>query len=159
MATIRKYVPLSRIVMIMAFSAIVMGSVFIAQGVVKAGWISEAMRVEQVTLGLSEEAIARGEIIDSAGKAQEAGDVIREHRRNIAASYEELIEESGRFDPTNPRHLSYGQALNMENYLYMAVLGFGVTQMAIASGAFMIFTGLGLGAASIALRKRKAPAA
>jgi len=113
-----------------------------------------AMRIEQVTLGLDETAVAKGDFIDSAGEAQAAGDTIREHRRGIAPTYDELLG-GGSFNATNPEHLSYAQALNMENYLYLAVLGFGVTDMVIASGAFMIVMGVALGATSLALRKRK----
>jgi len=42
----------------------------------------------------------------------------------------------------------------MENYLYLAVLGFGVTDMVIASGTFMVVMGIGLGTTSIVLRRR-----
>jgi len=39
----------------------------------------------------------------------------------------------------------------MENYLYLAVLGFGVTTVIIGTGAFMIITGLALGATGVVL--------
>jgi len=81
---------------------VVIGSVFIAQAVEKNNWMREAMRVEHVTLGLSEEQIAEGQVIDSLEEAQGAGDNIREHRRNIAPTYEDLLS-GGRFDPTNPK--------------------------------------------------------
>ena len=155
MAHLSRYMPLSRIVMIMAVVTLVIGIVFIVQGVTKAEWMKDAMRVEQVTLGIEESAVAKGDVVDSASEAQRAGDTIREHRRGIAPTYDDLLG-GGRFDPTNPEHLSYAQALNMENYLYLAVLGFGVTEMVIASGGFMIATGIALGATSVALRGRKA---
>lgn len=154
MVRIQQYSPLSMIVMIMAVVALVMGIFFIAQGVIKADWMRGTMRIEQVTLGLDETAVADGEFVDSAGEAQAAGDTIREHRRGIAPTYDELLG-GGRFNSTNPEHLTYAQALNMENYLYLAVLGFGVTDIVIASGAFMIAMGIALSATSIALRKRK----
>jgi len=155
MARLSRYLPLSRIVLIMAVVTLVIGIVFIVQGVTKAEWMKDAMRVEQVTLGIEESAVAKGDVVDSASEAQHAGDTIREHRRGIAPTYDDLLS-GGRFDPTNPEHLSYAQALNMENYLYLAVLGFGVTDMVIASGGFMIATGIALGATSVALRGRKA---
>lgn len=154
MTRIGRYMPLSRIVMIMAVVALVMGIVFIVQGVSKVDWMRDAMRLEQVTLGLDEAAVARGDVVDSAREAQHAGDTIREHRRGIASTYDELLA-GGRFDAGNQTHLSYAQALNMENYLYLAVLGFGVTDMVIASGAVMITMGIALGATSMALRRRK----
>jgi len=154
MASLRRYLPLSRIVMIVAVAALVMGVVFIVQGVTKANWMSDAMRLEQVTVGIDETAVAAGDVVDSAKESQAAGDTIREHRRGIAPTYGDLLGE-GRYDPLNPQHLSYAQALNMENYLYLGVLGFGVTDMAIASGSFMILAGIGLGATSLALRRSR----
>jgi hypothetical protein len=136
---------------------VAMGAAFIFQGLTKAHWLEEAMRAEGVTLGITEELVAKGEVVDSAAEAQRAGDIIRSDRRAIAPTYQELLG-GGRFDPTNPRHLAYAQALNMENYLYLAVLAFGVTTMAIASGAAMIVLGLSLGAVGLALlRSRSAP--
>ncbi len=141
---------LAILVLILGVVGMVVGSVFIAQAVEKDNWMREAMRVEQVTLSLSDEQIAAGQVIDSLEEAQIAGDTIREHRRNIAPTYEDLLG-GGRYDPTNPEQLSYAQALNMENYLYLAVLGFGVTTVIIGTGAFMIITGFALGVTGIVL--------
>ena len=157
MAHLSRYMPLSRIVMIMAVVTLVIGIVFIVQGVTKAEWMKDAMRVEQVTLGIEESAVAKGDVVDSASEAQRAGDTIREHRRGIAPTYDDLLG-GGRFDPTNPEHLSYAQALNMENYLYLAVMGFGLTDAVLGSGVFMVVVGIGLstgGIAVFALARRK----
>jgi hypothetical protein len=151
MSVVTKYLWI--VVLSLSVAAFALGVVFIVQGVTKADWMEDAMRIEQVTLGLDETAIANGELIDSAGEAQAAGDVVREHRRGIASTYDELLGE-GHFDPTNPEHLSYAQALNMENYLYLAVLGFGVTQMLIGSGVFMLVTAAALGGTGLVLRRR-----
>lgn len=148
MVRISRY--LAIMVLLAGVVGVVIGSVFIAQAVEKNNWMSEAMRVEQVTFSLSEEQIAEGEVIDTAEEAQVAGDTIKEHRRNIASTYEDLLG-GGRFDPTNLEHLSYAQALNMENYLYLAVLGFGVTTVIIGTGAFMIIMGIALGATGVVL--------
>jgi hypothetical protein len=56
-----------------------------------------------------------------------------------------------RFDPTDPKQLTYAQALNLENYLYLAVIGFGLAQSVIANGVFMIVTGIALGGTGAAL--------
>jgi len=148
MLRINRY--LVMVVLLLGLMSVVIGSVFIAQALEKNNWMKSAMRVEKVTLGLSEEQIEKGEIVDTAEEAQIAGDTIREHRRNIAQTYDELLGE-GRFDPTNPQHLSYAQALNMENYLYLAVLGFGVTRVILGAGVFMILTGIALGATGVVL--------
>ncbi len=94
--------------------------------------------------------MAAGEVIDSFPEALAAGDTIREHRRGIAATYEDLLGE-GHFDPANPEHLTYAQALNLENYLYLAVVAFGLTQIVTASGVFMVITGIALGGTGIVL--------
>jgi len=141
---------LAILVLLLGVVSVVIGAVFVAQAVEKDNWMSEAMRVEHVTLGLDEAAVAKGEVVDTAKEAQIAGDTIREHRRNIAQTYDELLG-GGRYDPNNPQHLSYAQALNMENYLYLAVLGFGVTTVIIGVGAFMIITGFALGGTGVVL--------
>ena len=141
---------LAIMVLLAGVVGVVIGSVFITQAVEKNNWMKEAMRVEQVTFSLAEEQIAEGEVIDTAEEAQVAGDTIKEHRRNIASTYEDLLG-GGRFDPTNLKQLSYAQALNMENYLYLAVLGFGVTTVIIGTGAFMIIMGIALGATGVVL--------
>ena len=139
---------LAIVVVLLGVVGIAMGGVFVGQGVVKNNQLVEAMQVEQVRLPLQEG--KEPSLIDSSAEAQAAGDLIREHRRGIAPTYQELLGE-GRFDPTNPQHLSYAQALNMENYLYLAVVGFGLIQSVMASGAFMIITGLALGATGLVL--------
>jgi len=141
---------LAIMVLLLGVVGVVIGVVFVAQAVEKNNWMSEAMRIERVTLGIDEAAVANGEVVDTTAEAQVAGDAIREHRRNIAPTYEDLLG-GGRFDPTNPKQLSYAQALNMENYLYLAVLGFGVTTVIIGTGVFMIITGLALGASGVVL--------
>ena len=132
-------------VLLLGLVSFAMGIAFIVQGQATAGYMRDAMQQEQITLGLEE-----GEVVDSAAEAQAAGDVVREHRHGISETYSELLGE-GRFDPTNPAHLSYAQALNLENYLYLAVLGFGVTTAVTVSGVFMIVTGIALGGTGIVL--------
>lgn len=144
-------------VLLLGVVAIVVGAVFIYQAYDKESWMKEAMQVEKVTLGLTAEQIAAGELIDTAAEAQAAGDTIREHRRSIASSYQELLG-GGQYDPTDPAQLSYAQALNMENYLYLAVLGFGVTTVIYGVGAFMMVTGLALVGTGVVLLRSKAQA-
>lgn len=139
---------ISLLVILVALVGIVMGAVFVGLGMAKNNQLVEAMRVEQVKLSLEEG--AESTLIDTAAEAEAAGNLIREHRRNIASSYQELLGE-GRYDPTNPEHLTYAQALNMENYLYLAVIGFGLIQAVIGSGVFMIITGFALGGTGVVL--------
>ena len=138
----------SMAVLLLGLVAVVFGGVFIGLGVAKNNQLVTAMSQEQVNLSLEEGAPPT--LIDNMSKAQAAGDLIREHRRGIAPTYQDLLG-GGKYDPTNPKHLSYSQALNMENYLYLAVVGFGLTQAVMASGVFMVVTGLALGGMGFAL--------
>jgi len=140
---------LAIMVLLLGVVGIVMGAVFIGLGVARNNQLKEAMRVEHVTLGI-ESAATKGEVIDSLGEAMVAGDTVREHRRGIAATYEDLLGGE-HFDPTKPSHLSYAQALNLENYLYLAVVAFGLTQSVMASGVFMVTTGIALGGTGLVL--------
>ena len=150
MTRINRY--LAILVLLLGVVGVVVGSIFIAQAVEKENWMKQAMRQEKITLGLSDAQIKQGEIVDTAKEAQTAGDTIREHRRGLAPTYNDLMA-GGKFDPTNPKHVTYMQALNLENYLYLSVLGFGVTTIALGIGVFMIVTGIALGVTGMVLFK------
>lgn len=142
---------LAMLVLFFGLIAVILGAVFISQGIVKNNLLKQAMAVEQVRLPLHpEEENAPPSLIDTPEEAQAAGDIIRGHRHAIAPTYQDLLG-SGKFDPTNPQHLSYAQALNMENYLYLGVLAFGLTQVVTVSGVFMVITGLALGATGVVI--------
>jgi hypothetical protein len=134
------------IVIVLAVVSLVMGVVFVQQGFAKEALLTEAMKQEQIELNGVEG------IIDTAAEAQIAGDTVREHRHGIAPTYGDLLGE-GRFDPTKTEQLTYAQALNLENYLYLAVASFGLTTIAKATGAFMFIMGLALGATGLGLIK------
>ena len=146
----RKIKFLAVCVMLAGLASIAIGATFIAEGVGKDNYLKEAMREEQITVGLGHEDLESGDLVDSGAEAQAAGDTIREHRRGIAATYEELLGE-GRFDPSNPDHLTYAQALNLENYLYLAAAAFGLTTVVIVSGIFMIISGLAFSGTGLVL--------
>jgi hypothetical protein len=139
---------LSIIVVLLGVVALVVGLAFIGLGVARNYELKDAMRSEHVTLGIEGE--DTGQVIDSLNESIVAGDTIREHRRGIAPTYEDLLQ-GGRYDPTNPQQLTYAQALNLENYLYLAVVAFGLTQAVMGTGAFMILTGLAISATGVAL--------
>jgi len=141
---------IGRILLVLAVVAIAMGIVFIYQGIAKDNLVRGEMQAEKVTYGLPKEAVARGEVIDTAEKAQKVADTVKEHRHNIAPTYNDLLK-GGKYDPTNPQHLTYSQAINLENYLYLGVLALGLTTVVLASGIFMVVTGIATGATGIAL--------
>jgi hypothetical protein len=116
------------------------------QGFVKEAFLTEAMKQEQIELDGVEG------IIDTAEEARLAGDTVREHRHGIAPTYGDLLGE-GRFNPAEPEQLTYAQALNLENYLYLAVASFGIFTVVKAIGAFMVVTSLALGATGFGLMR------
>jgi hypothetical protein len=134
---------ISIVVALLGIAAIVIGAVFVGLGMSRNSELTQAMRQEKVSLGIEQSDAQAGQVIDSLGEALKAGDTIREHRRSIAPSYSDLLA-GGQYDPTNPRQLTYSQAMNLENYLYLAVVAFGLTQAVMGNGAFMVLTGLAL---------------
>jgi hypothetical protein len=146
---------LSIVVIVLGIIAIVVGGIFVWQGFAKNNLLVTAMQDEKITLGIESDKISAGEVIDSAAEAQIAGDTVREHRHGIAPTYGDLLGGQ-QFNPTNPQQLTYAQALNLENYLYLAVLGFGVTQIALGVGGFMIIVGIALGVTGIVLFRIRA---
>ncbi len=148
MTRISRY--LAIVVLLLGIVGIVIGSVFIYQGVAKENMIKTAMRSENVTYLLPVEEVAKGNVVDTAEEAQTIADKVKEHRHSIAPTYDALLA-GGKYDATNPKHLTYSQAINLENYLYLGVLAFGLVTVVLGSGVFMIATGLGLGAVGIVL--------
>ena len=137
---------LGLIVILFGVIALAMGIVFVVQGFDKEAWLVQAMKQEQIKMP-----DASDTIVDSAELAQAAGDLVREHRRGIAPTYGDLLGGE-LFNPTDPKQLTYVQALNLENYLYLAVTAFGVFTVVKVTGAFMIVMGLALGATGYTLR-------
>ena len=132
-------------VMALGLVAVIIGVVFVCQALTKQFWMQDAMVKEKVSLSyLGIQGANADTIIKDMDTAQKAADTVREHRHTISPSYKELLG-SGKYDPTNTKQLTYAQAMNLENYLYLAVLGFGVVLIALGAGIFMIVTGLGLG--------------
>ncbi len=138
------------IVLILAVVSLAVGATFVTQAVEKENWMRQAMQAEKVTLNIPETEAKSGNVVDTPEEAQKAADTVREHRHTIAPTYSDLLA-GGKYDPNNPKHLTYSQAINMENYLYLSVLGFGVTTIITGIGAFMILVGIALGAVGIVL--------
>lgn len=138
------------LIIVLGVAAIVIGGVFIGEGVAKNNLIVNRMNIEKVSLALDPNKPNIYTAINNAEDAQKAADTIAEHRRSIAPTYQDLLG-GGRFNSSNTTHLTYAQAMNLENYLYMAVTAFGLIQVTMASGAFMVITGLALGGGGLAL--------
>jgi len=140
--TVRK---LGLVVIIFGIIALAMGIVFVQQGFANEAWLTRTMASEQITMP-----DGSGTIVDNAALAEAAGDIVREHRHGIAPTYGDLLGE-GHFNPADPAQLTYAQAMNIENYLYLAVTAFGVFLVVKAAGAFMIVMGLALGVTGYSL--------
>jgi len=141
---------LGLVVVLLGVVALAIGVVFVVEGFAKNNLIVDRMNVEKVSLAIDPDNPGVYTQINNASEAQQAADTIAKHRRSIAPTYQELLA-GGQFDPTNPKHLTYAQAMNLENYLYMAVTAFGLIQVTMASGGFMIITGLAISGVGLAL--------
>jgi len=131
-------------VLLVGVVSMVLGIVFVQQGFAQEDFLITAMEQEQITIdGIDG-------IVDSADKALLAGNTVREHRRGIAPTYGDLLGGE-RYNPTDLKQLSYAQALNLENYLYLAVASLGIFTVVKATGAFMIIVGLALGGTGVVL--------
>ena len=141
---------LAIVILFLGLVAVVLGGVFIGEGIVKNNFIVERMKVEKVALALDPNNPQQLTPVTDAASAQKAADKIAQDRRAIAPTYQDLLA-GGKFDPTNPKDVTYAQAMNLENYLYMAVTAFGLVQVVMATGVFMVVTGLALGGTGAAL--------
>jgi len=136
---------LGLVVIFFGVIALAMGIVFVQQGFAKEAWLVQTMKQEQITMPNEP-----GTIVDNAKLAEAAGDIVREDRHKIAPTYGDLLGGE-HFNPTNPTQVTYAQAMNIENYLYLAVTAFGVFTVVKATGAFMVVMGLALGATGYSL--------
>ncbi len=131
---------LAIIVLLSGVIALVMGTVFIVQGVAKNKVITEAMQLEQATYEREEEIEG---IIDTPEEAQLMASILREHRLDIGL-YTELARD-------DPRRDTILKAMTMENSLNLAQLGYGVTTVVIVSGVSMVIMGIALGGTGLGL--------
>jgi len=136
---------LGLVVIIFGIIALAMGIVFVQQGFAQENWLMQTMTQEQITMP-----DGSGTIVDNEATARAAGDLVREHRHLISPTYGDLLGGEN-FNPADPTQLTYAQAMNIENYLYLAVTAFGVFTVVKAAGAFMIVMGLALGTTGYAL--------
>jgi uncharacterized membrane protein len=139
---------LAMLVMVLGIVSVALGATFIGLSAQKNNYVTNELRQQNVTVGLTKEQIANGEIVDNARKAQLAAETIAKHLQNIAPTYNDLmaLNPSGKYDPANPTDLKYTQGLNMENSFNIAVLSFGVIQQTIATGIALVIIGIAVGA-------------
>ncbi len=131
---------LGRVVLLLGVVALVIGAVFIGQGIVKNTMITEAMQEEQITYGGAEEIDG---VINTAAEAELMAGVLKEHRMELGV-YSELDRE-------DPQRASILNAMTMENSLNLAQLGYGVVTVVIVSGIFMVIIGLAVSGTGLML--------
>lgn len=151
---VRRTKYLAMIVVVLGIVSLVMGAAFIGLAVQKNNYVVSALRQQKVTLGLTKDQIANGEVVDNAQKAQIASDTLGQHLQSIAGgTYSDLMvaNKTGKYDPTDPKDLTYTQGLNMQNAFNLAVLSFGVIQETMATGAALIVIGIAVGATGLVL--------
>lgn len=132
---------------------LIIGMAFIGLAVQKNNLVTSELRAQNVTLGLSQEQINNGQVVDNAQTAQAAADILAKHLKSIAPTYGDLMTQNpnGRYDPSNPTNLTYTQGLNMENSMNLAVLSFGVIQVAEVTGGALVAIGFAVGATGLIL--------
>ena len=132
---------LSVAVFILAAIVVVMGIIYVYFGISKSILVRDVMRDERITYLLPREEVERGKVVDTADEAQRVADAIRAHRHTIATTYDDLLK-GGQYDPANAEHLTYSQAINLENYLYLGVMAFGLTTVVLTNGIILFVIGL-----------------
>ncbi len=141
----KKYLTL--LVIALGLIGLVIGGAFIGISIQKNNYLVSSLRAQKITLGLTQEQIAAGKVVDNSQTALAASQVLNEHLSSIAPTYGDLMASNatGRFDPSDPRDLTYAQGLNLENSMNLAVLSFGVIQETMATGAALAVIGLAVG--------------
>jgi hypothetical protein len=144
------------IVIVLGVISLVVGAVFIGVGVQKGNYITDNLKAQQVTLGLSKDQIAAGQYVDNAARAQVAAETLAAHLKSISPTFSALTAKnsSGKFDPTNATNLDYGQGLNMENSLNMVVMGYGVVQETEILGITLVVIGLAITLVGVVLFRK-----
>jgi hypothetical protein len=137
-------------VLILGLVNVGVGIAFLSIGIDRQNYLTSTMETEKITLGIPDSQIAAGEVIDTMTESQIAGDIVRGHRHQIAPTYGDLLGGE-KFDPGDPKQLTYAQAMNIENYLYLATASFGLTYLSIGAGAALLLVGLALIAVAVLL--------
>jgi hypothetical protein len=138
------------VALVLAVVVIASGIAGIAVGQAKSHNLSSRLKTEAVSLRTFDTNAPADAIVTNAAQAQLAADTLDKHRKLIAPTYAALLNGQ-KFDHTNPKELTYAQAMNLEDSMNLAVLGFGVTTVLTLIGVLMIVLGVALLAISMAV--------
>ena len=134
---------LATIAVVLGILSLAVGVTFIGLALQKNNYLVTQLWAQKVTLGLTKDQIAKGDLVDTAQEAQVAANTLSEHLGSISKTYSDLMAANpgGKYDPTNSADLNYTQGLNMENSFNLVVLGFGVIQETEVTGASLAVIG------------------
>jgi hypothetical protein len=119
--------------MAIGIGMVVMGSVFVAMGAKARGDIRDALVKEQVIT--SKDAPIPGVLVEDARTAKAQQDAIEAHTFGKFGPYSKMKSD-------DPNRATYLNGLTLRNSLNLAVVGFGVADLAIGTGAISIILGL-----------------
>jgi len=129
--------------------SLVIGIVFIAQSVSVKALVTEGLAAEGQTSQLpkeGEEGYFNGNVVDTAKEATAVAEYLLSHMRGDDGNDRYNTLERG-----SDERASYLDGLTLVTSLNLAVAGFGVAQIALASGVVMIVSGLTLGGTGFAI--------
>ncbi len=139
---------LSIAVMLGGLVSLVIGIVFIVQSVSVKAQITEGLAYEQQTSTLpkeGEEGYIAGNVVDTAKEAAAVAEYLTGHIRDLGDSGG--TSTYGNLPRGSEERATYLDGFTLITGLNLAVMGFGVAQIALAAGVVMITSGLSLGAA------------
>lgn len=113
------------------------GSFFIAKGVATKAQIRAALLEEQITTSADAEKVGgrQGVLVSDPKTAQWQSDTIKLHTLGRWGPYSKMARE-------DPNRQTYINGVALRTALNLAILGFGVADMAIGTGAFIILAGV-----------------
>ena len=129
--TVSKYAVV--IAVALGLGMMVLGGIFVAMGLDAKAEVREALIKEQVIT--SKDAPIPGVLVEDAKTARAQQDAIESHTFGRWGPYASLDRE-------DPRRETYVTGLTIRNSLNLAVVGFGVADLAMALGAVTIVLGL-----------------
>jgi hypothetical protein len=140
------------VVLLLGIIGLGIGGAFVGIGFMKNNQIATYLRAEKITLGLSADQIAKGDVVDNITQAQNAAQLLTKHRQSIAPTYNDLLGGKP-YDPTNVTEATYAQGMNLQTNIYTAVLAFGLAESIMADGAFMLAAGIAFIVVAVVLFK------
>ena len=138
METVSKFAVV--IAVTLGIGMVVLGSIFIFMGLDAKSEIRDALVKEQVVT--SKDAPIPGVLVEDAATAKAQQDAIESHTFGRWGPYSSLDRE-------DPNRDTYITGLTIRNSLNLAVVGFGVADLAVAMGAVTIVLGLIIGGLAV----------